>query len=495
MGELKSIAINDLIVWTDNPRMANEQILSENDAIKILISEVGLNKMRALATDIFSNGLNPHRQPIVVQNDSGKYNIYDGNRRISVIKCVLSNDEQFNNIENAIGLTLESKILVYITDIQEAMRLIEIEHSGESEGRGQIQWEAFQRDYAFHQNNKVPIYPYAYNVSRVCKLSRKSHFTKIPYTDLDTIFSNEIIKKLFNVEKEWDFNDIDFIQNTYEKLLNAKNKIPYSRYLPRLKDENELNQFKQRLFPEIRKAEEESVDESFSESYNQPKDNSNNIETPTSSYDDAKNETATNSEQTKQSETSEYKKTTDTQKRKNNSYRTTPAILFQWQGQGINIDHAVFKRTLAFSIGLQINTDMELRRIAAYLYRVLLEIALRYWCNWYRSNEGLFNTGAINDYSNIQTCLLGTTSDEVSFVSENKIKNIICVLKNIKNNAKNQSIRDCFKGKSEQEYTNMIQEFNGVIHGSKEYIDKSTLEKYDEMVLNYLIALSTSLNE
>ena len=76
-----------------------------------------------------------------------------------------------------------------------------------------------------------------------------------------------------------------------------------------------------------------------------------------------------------QSDTTTYTATPESPKRKNNSYKVNPALLFQWRGKGINIDHAVFKPTLEFAIGLQINTDMELRRIAAYLYRVLLEIA------------------------------------------------------------------------------------------------------------------------
>ena len=489
MGDLKTVSIKNLIVWTDNPRMANEQILTEAEAIQILIDEVGLNKMKALAKDVFSYGLNPHRQPIAASNNDGTYNVYDGNRRISVIKCVLQGDNRFRNIKNVIGLTLDTEILVYITDVEEALRLIELEHTGESDGRGQIPWESFQRDYAFKQNHKQAVYPYAYEVSRICNLNRKSDFKKIPYTDLDTIFGNEIIKQLFGIENEWNFCNEDFIKEVYQKLHDTKTGIPYSRYLPRLKNEDELNKFKLQLFPEPQKSlqlEYSSVE--GSKQY----DHGSNVKAESPENNFPKIETAYINKEYTGSKTSE--RDTEPEKRKNNSYKVNPSLLFQWRGKGINVDHAVFKPILEFSIGLQINTDMELRRIAAYLYRVLLEIALRYWCDWYKSNENYFNINSITDYQRIRDCLLGTTSVEVSFISENKIKYVIQVLESIKNPVMNSTIRARFKGRSAQSYADMVREFNEIIHGSKEHIDKSTLEKYDEMVLNYLVALSISLN-
>lgn len=484
MSNLKAVAIKNLIIWTDNPRMANEQIFTENEAIQILIDEVGLNKMKVLAKDIFSYGLNPHRQPIAVLNNDGIYNIYDGNRRITVIKCVLGGDKRFKNIKNLIGLTLDTEILVYVTDVEEALRLIEVEHTGESEGRGQIPWEAYQRDYALRQNHKQAVYPFAYEVSRICNLSRKSDFKKIPYTDLDTVFRNEKIKQLFGIKNEWNFKSADFIKEVYQKLHNAKTRIPYSRYLPRLNNEDELNKFRLQLFPEVQEKNQQTEFTSVEEQ----KQHDHKKIAP-QEYNFSKSPELLKYKNLKGSEHG-----AELEKRKKNSYKVNPALLFQWRGKGINIDHAVFKPTLEFAIGFQINTDSELRRIAPYLYRVLLEIALRHWCSWYKSNENYFNVNSITDYKKIKNCLLGTTSDEVSFVSKNKIEYVIQVLEIIKDSVKNSAIRACFKGRSTQSYASMIQEFNDVIHGSKEFIDKSTLEKYDEMILNYLVALSISLN-
>lgn len=490
MGELKYISVRNLIVWTDNPRMANEQILTESEAIKILIDEVGIAKMKVLAKDVFSYGLNPHRQIIAVSNGDETYNVYDGNRRISVIKSVLSKDTRFAGIENKIELTLDTEIHVYTTDMEEALRLIEVEHTGEAEGLGQIRWEAFQRDYAFRHNNKEAAYPYAYEVSRICGLNRKSHFKKIPYTDLDTIFSDERVKKLFNIENEWDFTNTDFIKEVYQKLCEAKTSVPYSRFLPRLTNEKELSEFEKRLFPNTRNETAPQHPQHTPLST----DNHNSAPEQDSPMDMPLKVAPTPADM-QNAEIKAYAPIPETEARRNNSYRINPTILFQWRGKGININHAVFKPTLNFAIALQIHTDSDMRRIAPYLYRVLLEMALRHWCNWYRSNESSFNTGNLSDYTKTKDCLLGTTAAEVSFVSEKKITNIIDVLEVVKNSSKNSMIRECFKGKSVQAYADMIRELNEVIHGSKEHIDKSTLIKYDEMILNYLVALSISLND
>lgn len=493
MGEQKTVKIKDLIVWTDNPRMANEQITNELEAINILIDEVGLNKMKALAKDVFTNGLNPHRQPIAVINADGTYNVYDGNRRISVIKSVLHGDKRFNRIDNEIGLTVETGINTYVTDIDEALRLIEVEHTGEAEGRGQIPWEAFQRDYAFKQNNKNAIYPYAYEISKICKLNRKSHFKRIPYTDLDTIFSNEIIKNLFSIEEDWDFSNTDFIKDVYARLCNAKTRTPYSRYLPRLKNEIELSSFRSRLFPELEKDSSKEPSKEYTETQGHETKKEGGTSTSTYSYSPAYNAATHKATENKQETTSKNESEDDKQKR--NNYKVSPLVLFNWRGKGINIDNAVFKPTLNFAISLQINTGSEMKRISAYLYRVLLEIAFRHWVEWFRYNESKFNVNNIENYSSVKDGIIGTTNESTSFVTENKAKNIISVLKNIKTSVKNSEIRTYFKNRPVSDYGKMINELNEVIHGSKEYIDNSILEKYDTMISDFLIALSVSLND
>ena len=489
MGSLEHIAIKNLVVWTDNPRVASGDVLQESEAIQILIDEVGLGKMKELAKDIFKYGLNSHRQPIVVSNGNGTYNIYDGNRRISVMKCVFDSKTPFDQTVNEIGLTPETELLVYVTDTEEALRLIENEHSGESGGKGQIPWEAFQRDYAYVQNKKSPFYSYAYHVSKICGLNKKAHFSRIPYTDLDTLFSNEIVKRLFSVESDWDFDNEELIKGAYQRLCDAKpNRVPYSRYLPQLKTEAAINDFKQKLFPA------NTIGATDGTTERQPGPSSPAGQSTIDAGKGARTPSANDvSAHAAPKETSEKEETTGGPRR--NTYRSTASVLFQWKGKGINIGDPIFGPTLEFAIGLQINTDSDLKRIAPYLYRILLEIALRYWINWYRNNEAKFNTNNLTDYQTIKTNLLDTTSQSSSFINPNKLKNTMKVLENIKNSTKQSTIKTLFKNRSLDEYGKMIDELNEVIHGSKEYIDNAVLVKYNEMALSCLSALSISMTD
>lgn len=486
MGSLQNVKIKNLIVWSDNPRIASEEQLQEAEAVNILIDEVGIEKMKELAIDIFQHGLNSHRQPIVVPNADKTYNIYDGNRRVSVMKCVLNNDKRFGDIENKINLTFETELLVYITDKNEAFRLIENEHSGESRGKGQIPWDAFQRDYAYGQNRKTPFYPNAYSVSKICGLNKKSHFNKIPYTDLETVFSNQIIKSLFNIKGDWDFGDEILIKDTYNRLCNAKPNKPYSRYLPELKTSGIAEKFQQKLFP--KNVQEHTEKEENNQAQTTSKDNdglserSEGVSSATTRNNTPDSNTINISAQTE---------TANPQRR--NTYQATPFVLFNWRNKGISISNAVFGPTLNFAIGLQINTTSEYRRIAPYLYRVLLEIALKQWCDWYKNNETKFNTGNLSNYNSIKNNLLGTTSSSVSFINKNKLKNTMQILEVIKDATKQHQIKELFKNRSEDEFETMVNELHTVVHGSKEFIDAAILKKYDEMICNCLVAISTSM--
>ncbi|WP_197029940.1 ParB/Srx family N-terminal domain-containing protein, partial [Paenibacillus sp. 1-18] len=250
MGIRMDVPLRNLIVWHDNPRAAIEMSESEDEAIDILFEVEGKSKMLALATDVAEFGLNSHRQPIVVRNeDMNSYIVFDGNRRISVLKLLAKGDKRVEGIENHINVSLDTKVFVYVTNRDEALRLIEIEHSGEQGGKGQIDWDAYQRDYALNNMNKVPAYPRALRVSQICNLFHKKDFKKIPYTDLETIFNNVALKRIFKISADWDFEDEATIRNVYSKLIeNKPPKKPYSRYLVKLNElGSEYEKFKMKV--------------------------------------------------------------------------------------------------------------------------------------------------------------------------------------------------------------------------------------------------------
>lgn len=253
MNQRIEIPLKQLNIWTDNPRIANADVNNEDEAISLIFSTVGESKMINLAKDIAKHNLNPNHLPIVVKNEATDlYDVYDGNRRISVLKLLERKDKRLKDIVPTFSLSEDIPILVLVTDRKNALRLMEIDHNGESEGIGQIPWEAFQRDIALVDLGKQAKYPNAYNVSKICRLNKKTDFSKISYTDLETIFTNKKIKELFNVEYDWDYQNKEFIINVYNKLLtNKPAHKSYSRYLPTLnKDVSEFDKFKCKLLDE-----------------------------------------------------------------------------------------------------------------------------------------------------------------------------------------------------------------------------------------------------
>lgn len=260
MGENKNVRLADLLVWSDNPRISNSRVENENAAISLIYEIVGSDKMDKLAEDIDEHGLHANKMPIVVLADeSGKYEVYDGNRRISILKLFASNDERINKFSNKQKFSLDTNILVHITTKQDALRMMEIDHSGENNGVGQIAWKAFERDNALEKLGRQCMYPLAREVSKICDLRQKKHFRKIPYTDLNSIYNSRIIKSIFDIDS-WDFNDTKFIKTTYNAFVACKpSNKPYSRYLKDLSDNQALDKFKEKIENFMNTPEQQNV--------------------------------------------------------------------------------------------------------------------------------------------------------------------------------------------------------------------------------------------
>ena len=191
-----------------------------------------------LAANIAANGLNPNKQPTVVYNEQkGNYDLYDGNRRIAAMKSLALNLEYTKDVVNTRNISLETEVLVYCTNREEALNLMEIDHSGEQKGIGQISWDSFRRDLARNQMNKTPMYSRAFQVAQTCNLKLKN-FEIIPYTDMESIFNNNQIKKIFDLE-ESDFTDKRKMSVVIQVLEKYKPES-YSRFLPKLKPDSKV---------------------------------------------------------------------------------------------------------------------------------------------------------------------------------------------------------------------------------------------------------------
>lgn len=101
MAERKIVRITDLIINTTNARFITPiEDLDEKFAIEALCNDRD-NHMHRLIDDIAKNDLNANELPIIMPSTvmEGKYEVMDGNRRLSCIKLLLQYKEQISNFD------------------------------------------------------------------------------------------------------------------------------------------------------------------------------------------------------------------------------------------------------------------------------------------------------------------------------------------------------------------------------------------------------------
>lgn len=216
MEDRKYLNIDELLVWSDNPRhglQVDEEEISEEETINILIDVVGTEKMYNLIYDIFfTKGLMGNVNPVVVPHED-KYYVYDGNRRVSALKILKNPSLIESKPENMLfqtkvlelvegeDVSFADKVFVYITDEEEALEIMDKTHSGEQQGVGMMSWEPYQRDVSLYKRGKTLQYQYAFDVAQALGYKTTKSF-KIPYTDLNRLFGSKMLQESFEIDKK-----------------------------------------------------------------------------------------------------------------------------------------------------------------------------------------------------------------------------------------------------------------------------------------------------
>lgn len=144
--EIKTISINELNLWTENPRDPIEIETSDFEIIKRALSHSkskwdlqGLINKMGLYYDL-------SELPTIVKINS-KYIVYDGNRRIAILKY-LQNSKKFEDLnislyfdEEPTELKLFTEIPCNLCDIDTALKNIERKHTNSGD------WGRLERDY------------------------------------------------------------------------------------------------------------------------------------------------------------------------------------------------------------------------------------------------------------------------------------------------------------------------------------------------------------
>lgn len=252
---MKELQIDEIEIWTDNPRIGT--VMSEHDAINTLIEVVSEKKMLNLANDICSKGLSPAELPVVVYKN-GKYLVYDGNRRFTVIKCILNPEiieddfcrSEFEKLNKNHASLLPSKYVVCLTSEQEAYRLMDLAHSGEQEGVGRLPWSALQRDISLVKRNLPPNYPVSYSIVNALKWNTEQDFNYYPkYTDIQRIFDSTLIKNFLDIPDYNNLNDsliekIHYLMDKLKEYKDIKRFKSFSRHFNEISDEPNNNLYK-----------------------------------------------------------------------------------------------------------------------------------------------------------------------------------------------------------------------------------------------------------
>ena len=228
-GTIKEINISELLNYFENPRHAIAT--NEEDTLKKLFESVGNQYMLNLAEDIQQNGLIGSQQIVVVYSeDSKKYVVFEGNRRVAVIKLLLDPDS-FTFLDKAtidkakrIGQqgNISRTINCYVTDEEEAFFIMERLHSGEDKGRGTKQWTSREKEvFRVRQSHEK-------NISYLIDFYVKKHLdglditTILPFTTIQRIFNNREVKKQIGLDIA---NEETFTPARMQLVVSASNWI------------------------------------------------------------------------------------------------------------------------------------------------------------------------------------------------------------------------------------------------------------------------------
>ena len=146
-----TIKVTDIHLDQENPRFP--PVNTQREAIDAMLADKKANIV-TLALDIYQNGLNPSSRLILFRSGS-HFVDGDGNRRLTALKILETSSlaDAFPRIRKRIDAILKrpgsvpAEVgCVVFSDRDTARHWISINHGGEQDGRGHIDWNAEQKD-------------------------------------------------------------------------------------------------------------------------------------------------------------------------------------------------------------------------------------------------------------------------------------------------------------------------------------------------------------
>lgn len=160
MDRNREVPVDDLLLWTENPRI--DPVDTQSEAFREIYLQSGVNPeasrraFRNLMDSISLKGFENEAEPVLVQSTRMGFEVRDGNRRVCALKCLLhpqgyreildADDYSFvlgcrdahpEHIADSIVVTM------YGDSREEALALDDIlirKHNGPQDGAGTVQW-------------------------------------------------------------------------------------------------------------------------------------------------------------------------------------------------------------------------------------------------------------------------------------------------------------------------------------------------------------------
>ena len=211
----KQIKLNDVLVNTENFRF--EPVAGQKDAIDKMIMDQE-ERLINLAQHIVENGLDPSVKILVSpsNHDKSKYNVLDGNRRVTAMKLVNTPDlididgqaalkKKFKKLhETYIGKMISEIECVVFENPDDANPWIRLKHTGANDGIGSSGWNSQQID---RFNEKVTGKPsMSLQIIKLLKSSPdtptdvKDGLGDLKTTNLERLVSDPSVREFLGIE-------------------------------------------------------------------------------------------------------------------------------------------------------------------------------------------------------------------------------------------------------------------------------------------------------
>ncbi len=227
-----SLSISEIQLDEKNPRY--EPVSNQKEAIDVMFNDQE-DKLYELAIDITEYGLDPSKR-LIVFKDNGKYIDGDGNRRLTVLKTLETPDliKKRKVHSKFVGLSKKFKTknitkvdCVIFNARKEIDHWLEINHGGEQKGRGQINWDAGQKQ-RFLGDKSIGLLAKDKLLEEGRITEKEYHATNI--TTLDRLLSSKPGKSALSIINDSNgtaFNDVEWLEKVYKALMGKSVKEVY----------------------------------------------------------------------------------------------------------------------------------------------------------------------------------------------------------------------------------------------------------------------------